>query len=272
MRASPRWPGHLRPGGAERRGRSPSTTRSRSARSACPRGGQRICSGSRWCSRIRTRRCTRAAVWVSRLAKESGSPGARRERRRITRRLAWRVGLRAADARRYPHEFSGGQRQRIATARALAARPGLLIGDEPISSLDASTQSLIAALMHDLAVAAGAGMLFISHDLSVVRLIADRLIVMYRGRVVESGRTEQVWSSPQHAYTQTLLAAIPVADDGQGTLPPPGRRCRVFTRAGPARARLDLRHASTGGSALLSMRRLGVRVNRSTTITCCGTW
>jgi oligopeptide transport system ATP-binding protein len=129
-----------------------------------------------------------------------------------------RVGLQAADAQRYPHEFSGGQRQRIATARALAARPGLLIGDEPISSLDASTQSLIAALMHDLAVAAGAGMLFISHDLSVVRLIADRLIVMYRGRVVESGRTEQVWNSPQHPYTQTLLAAIPFAD-GQGKLP-----------------------------------------------------
>jgi oligopeptide transport system ATP-binding protein len=129
-----------------------------------------------------------------------------------------RVGLRAADARRYPHEFSGGQRQRIATARALAAQPGLLIGDEPISSLDASTKSLVAALMHDLAVAAGAGLLFISHDLSVVRLIACRLVVMYWGRVVESGRTEQVWSSPHHAYTQTLLAAIPVAE-GQGTLP-----------------------------------------------------
>jgi oligopeptide transport system ATP-binding protein len=129
-----------------------------------------------------------------------------------------RVGLRRSDARRYAHEFSGGQRQRIATARALAAKPALLIGDEPISALDASTQSLIAALMRDLAVDAGAGLLFISHDLSVVRLIADRLVVMYRGRVVESGETAEVWNDPGHPYTRALLAAIPLPD-GKGTLP-----------------------------------------------------
>jgi len=136
---------------------------------------------------------------------------------------AWwlrRVGLEPDAARRYPHEFSGGQRQRIAIARALAARPDLLIGDEPISALDASTQAVVAALMRDLAVDSGAGLLFISHDLSVVRLIADRLIVMYRGRIVESGPAQVIWEDPQHPYTQSLLAAVPVPD-GLGTMPAP---------------------------------------------------
>jgi peptide/nickel transport system ATP-binding protein len=131
-----------------------------------------------------------------------------------------RVGLDPAWASRYPHEFSGGQRQRIAIARALAARPDLLIGDEPISALDASTQAVVAALMRDLAVDSGAGLLFISHDLSVVRLIADRLAVMYRGRIVEAGPTEDVWEDPQHPYTRALLAAIPVPD-GSGRMPAP---------------------------------------------------
>jgi peptide/nickel transport system ATP-binding protein len=134
---------------------------------------------------------------------------------------AWwlrRVGLEPDAARRYPHEFSGGQRQRIAIARALAARPDLLIGDEPISALDASTQAVVAALMRDLAVDSGAGLLFISHDLSVVRLIADRLVVMYRGRIVESGPARAIWEDPQHPYTQSLLAAVPVPD-GLGTMP-----------------------------------------------------
>jgi oligopeptide transport system ATP-binding protein len=136
---------------------------------------------------------------------------------------AWwlrRVGLEPDAARRYPHEFSGGQRQRIAIARALAARPDLLIGDEPISALDASTQAVVAALMRDLAVDSGAGLLFISHDLSVVRLIANRLIVMYRGRIVESGPAQVIWEDPQHPYTQSLLAAVPVPD-GLGTMPAP---------------------------------------------------
>ena len=131
-----------------------------------------------------------------------------------------RVGLDPAAASRYPHEFSGGQRQRIAIARSLAARPDLLIGDEPISALDASTQAVVAALMRDLAVDSGAGLLFISHDLSVVRLIADRLVVMYRGRIVESGAAEDIWRDPQHPYTQALLAAVPVPD-GSGRMPAP---------------------------------------------------
>ena len=129
-----------------------------------------------------------------------------------------RVGLDPNAARSYPHEFSGGQKQRIAIARALAARPAMLVADEPISALDASTQTSVASLMRALCLEAGAGMLFISHDLSVVRRIADRTLVMYRGRIVESGHTETIWQDPIHPYTQALLAAIPVPD-GAGRLP-----------------------------------------------------
>ncbi|MEV8637881.1 ABC transporter ATP-binding protein [Streptosporangium sp. NPDC051023] len=132
--------------------------------------------------------------------------------------LLERVGLPRDFAGRHPHEFSGGQRQRIAIARALAARPSLLIGDEPISALDASAQAQVARLMRDLAVSSGAGLLFISHDLSVVRLIADRIAVMYLGKIVEVGRTEEVWTDPRHPYTRALLGAIP-APDGAGVLP-----------------------------------------------------
>ncbi|WP_327582232.1 ABC transporter ATP-binding protein [Nonomuraea sp. NBC_00507] len=132
--------------------------------------------------------------------------------------LLERVGLPRDFAGRHPHEFSGGQRQRVAIARALAARPRLLIGDEPISALDASAQSQVATLMRDLAVQSGAGLLFISHDLSVVRVIADRIAVMYLGKIVEVGRTEEVWAEPRHPYTQALLKAIP-RPDGRGVLP-----------------------------------------------------
>ncbi len=129
-----------------------------------------------------------------------------------------RVGLDPETVNRYAYEFSGGQKQRIAIARALAARPRLLVADEPISALDASTQTSVAALMRSLSVEAGAGMLFISHDLSVVRRIADRTLVMYRGRIVESGHTETIWADPIHPYTRALLAAIPIPD-GAGNLP-----------------------------------------------------
>ncbi|MEV6034647.1 ABC transporter ATP-binding protein [Nonomuraea sp. NPDC052116] len=134
--------------------------------------------------------------------------------------LLERVGLPRDFAGRHPHEFSGGQRQRIAIARALAARPRLLIGDEPISALDASAQSQVARLMRDLAVDSGAGLLFISHDLSVVRLIADRIAVMYLGKIVEVGDTAEVWADadPKHPYTKALLQAIP-KPDGMGMLP-----------------------------------------------------
>jgi oligopeptide transport system ATP-binding protein len=128
------------------------------------------------------------------------------------------VGLDAKMASRFPHQFSGGQRQRIAIARALAAKPDLIVADEPISALDASSQAAVAGLMRQLCLDAGAGMLFISHDLSVVRVIADRTAVMYRGRIVESGRSETIWSNPLHPYTRALLSAIP-HPDGKGTMP-----------------------------------------------------
>lgn len=129
-----------------------------------------------------------------------------------------RVGLPAEVRTRFPHQFSGGQKQRIAIARALAARPSLLVADEPISALDASTQTSVAGLMRDLVAESGAGMLFISHDLAVVRRIADRTFVMFGGRVLESGPTDELWAAPRHPYTQALLAAIP-EPDGTGRIP-----------------------------------------------------
>ena len=145
-------------------------------------------------------------------AKARGAEGSRVEE--------WleKVGLPTTVTSRFPHQFSGGQKQRIAIARALAARPSLLVADEPISALDASTQTSVAGLMRDLVAEAGAGMLFISHDLAVVRRIADRTFVLYSGRVMESGPTDRVWSAPQHPYTQALLAAIP-EPDGAGRIP-----------------------------------------------------
>jgi oligopeptide transport system ATP-binding protein len=129
-----------------------------------------------------------------------------------------RVELDPAVASSFPHQFSGGQRQRIAIARSLAAQPQLLIGDEPISALDASLQAQIADLMRVLAREVQAGMLFISHDLAVVRLIADRILVMKDGLIVESGPTDEVWNRPKNPYTELLLSSIPLPD-GLGNLP-----------------------------------------------------
>jgi peptide/nickel transport system ATP-binding protein len=141
-----------------------------------------------------------------------------RERQRKVASLLEQVGLNGSIANRYPFEFSGGQRQRIAIARALAPDPEIIIADEAVSALDASTQAQVANLLVRLARDRNAGLLFISHDLGIVHHISDSVAVMYLGRIAEQGVTEAVWARPAHPYTRALMAAVP-RHDGSGTLP-----------------------------------------------------
>jgi peptide/nickel transport system ATP-binding protein len=139
-------------------------------------------------------------------------------RRARVRELCELVGLPAGAVERYPHEFSGGQRQRIAVARTLAAEPSVLVLDEPLASLDASAQAQLANLLVGLARDLGLGLLLISHDLAIVRHVADEVFVMYLGRIVETGPTTELWERPLHPYTESLIEAIP-RPDGSGVLP-----------------------------------------------------
>jgi oligopeptide/dipeptide ABC transporter ATP-binding protein len=141
--------------------------------------------------------------------------------------LDWleRVGLDRNFGQRYPHELSGGQRQRVAIARALILEPSVLIADEPTSALDVTVKAQIIGLLKQLQSQMGLSMLFISHDLSVVRSLTDTVVVMYRGRVVEQAPTATLFANPQHPYTRALLDAIPATN-------PRDKRQRTFLKAG----------------------------------------
>ena len=138
--------------------------------------------------------------------------GSRRDRQVRVRELLDVVGFDPTYVNRYPHEFSGGQRQRIGIARALALSPRLIVCDEPVSALDVSIQAQIINLLKDLQREFNLAYLFIAHDLAVVRSVSDRIAVMHKGRIVETGTADEVYERPREDYTKALLAAVPVPD------------------------------------------------------------
>ncbi len=156
---------------------------------------------------------------------------AKSERKKVAAELIEKVGLRAADLDKYPHEFSGGQRQRISIARALCVRPDLIVADEPVSALDVSIQAQVINLMADLKKEFQLSYVFISHDLSVVEHISDRIAVMYLGTIVELAPAVSFSDSPRHPYTAALLRAVPMPD--------PHRKTEPFPMEGDAPSPID---------------------------------
>ena len=182
-------------------------------------------SGSRSSSRIRIPRSIPGSAWGGRCRRCSrstalGDGGGPAGRDRRVAELLGQVGLSPADARKYPGEFSGGQRQRIGIARALAVEPELLIADEPLSALDVSIQAQILQLLLALRASLGLTMIFISHDLRVVRYLSDEVAVMYLGKIVERAPAATLFAHPRHPYTAALLSAVP--EVGRRS---PGRPC-----------------------------------------------
>jgi len=165
-----------------------------------------------------------------------GSPADRRAR---VRELFELVGLGAGMAGRYPHEFSGGQRQRVGIARALALGPAFLVADEPVSALDVSIQAQVVNLLTDLQQRLGLTLLLVAHDLRLVRHLCSRVAVMYRGRIVETGRTDALFGAPAHPYTRALLSAVP--DTGRG-----GRQPRIRYDAATFDSEAELREVAPG--------------------------